>query len=136
MQFVTCIYFYDIPVALSAYVNKTCDMRLGTSASFGSRERYLKPIVTQVSVFTLRPGNLDIDESTSRESTAGSASDRKGRRNVHAGSSLQCKLLRCPYNPRVHMARINICTHVKNPNTGNHAIGWTHKNTTHTYRNG
>ena len=124
------------PVMSSAYVNKTCDMILDTSVGFGSTERYLKPIVTQVSVFSLLPGNLDSDESTSRKSTAGSVSDRKGRRNADSGSSLQCRLLRCAYNPRVHMARINICRHVKNPNTGSHAIGWTHKNTTHTYGNG
>ena len=87
------------PVMSSAYVNKTCDMILDTSAGFGSTERYLKPIVTQVSVFSLLPGNLDSDESTSRKSTAGSASDRKGRRNADAGSSLQCRLLRCAYTP-------------------------------------
>ena len=41
----------------SAYVNETCDMILDTSFGFGSTERYLKPIVTQVSVFSLLPGN-------------------------------------------------------------------------------
>ena len=87
------------PVMSSAYVNETCEMILDTSFGFGSTERYLKPIVTQVSVFSLLPGNLDSDESTSRKSTAGSASDRKGRRNADAGSSLQCRLLRCAYTP-------------------------------------
>ena len=32
--------------------------------------------------------------------------------------------------------RMNIRTHVKNPNTSCHTIVWTHKNTAHTDRNG
>ena len=30
------------------------------------------------------------------------------------------------------IACINICVHVKNPNTGSHTIVWTHGNTAHT----
>ena len=60
-------------------------------------------------------------------SSVGGASDRKVRCNTDAGSSprggkglsprvsLQCRLLRCPYSPRVQSHALRLCARQKSP---------------------
>ena len=76
------------------------------------------------------------------------ASDWKARCSTDGGLSSWCsrrffprvnfqrRLLRCPYSTRVQShTSMSVCT-LKIPNAGSHTIVWTHKNTTHTDRNG
>ena len=83
------------------------------------------------------------------DSSVDRASDRRARRNIDAGSNPRCgkrffsqiqlpvlTLLRCPYSPREQSHASTSMRTLNIPNTGSHTIVWTHKNTTHTDRNG
>ena len=85
------------------------------------------------------------------------ATDRNARRNTDVGSTLPYNngvffsfffffsfsqgqlsvqtLLRCSCRPRVQSHASTSARTIKIPNTGNHTILWTHKNTAHTSRN-
>ena len=82
------------------------------------------------------------------DSSVDTASDWKTKRNTDAGScprcdegfspgvNFHCRLLRCPYSPRVQSHTSTSVRTLKIANIGSHTIVWTHENTPHTDRNG
>ena len=144
--------FCLLAVAPSKNNNETnnCNLRQQTVCSAYSQLRHQKT--------TTKPttNNCDLRQQTvaccghlGGNSSVDWASDWKARRNTDMGSSPRCgkgflswsqlpvwTLSQHLYSLRVQLhASTSVCSS-KIPNTGGHTIVWTHKNPTHTGRNG